>query len=134
MWPRRSHMVAPLTKITPKEKIKKTEIGQDAFRKIKQTMARDTLLTYPDFNETFKIHTDAIAFQLGVFIIHKVEPITFYSRRLTGVQKRCTVTEKEPLIIVENLKDFRTISLGQKIIIYTDNKILHVRILILTDY
>ena len=32
-------------------------------------MAHDTLLTYPDFNETFKTHTDASAFQLGAVII-----------------------------------------------------------------
>ena len=47
------------------------QVKQDAFDKIKRIMARDTLLTYPDFNETFKIHTDASAFQLGVVISQK---------------------------------------------------------------
>ena len=57
-------------------------------------MVRDTLSTYPDFNEHFKMHTDARAFQLGALIINKVKPIAFYSRKLTGAQKRYTVTEK----------------------------------------
>ena len=34
-------------------------------------MAHNTLLTYPDFNETFKIHTNASAFQLGAVISQK---------------------------------------------------------------
>ena len=40
------------------------KVEQDAFKKIKRIVARGTLLTYPDFNETFKIHTDASALQL----------------------------------------------------------------------
>ena len=50
-------MLATLTKITPnKRKFKWTKIKQDALDKIKRIVARDTLLTYPDSNETFKIH------------------------------------------------------------------------------
>ena len=69
-------------------------------------MARDTLLTYPDFNQTFKIHTDASAFQLVAVIIQKGKTIAFYSRKLTYAQQRYTVTEIEILRIVENLKSY----------------------------
>ena len=34
-------------------------------------VARDTFLTYPDFNKIFKIHTNASAFQLGAVVSHK---------------------------------------------------------------
>ena len=57
-------------------------------------MARDTLLTYPDFNGRFKIHTDAIVFQLGAVIGQKGKPITFYSRKLTHSKQWYTVTER----------------------------------------
>ena len=67
-------------------------------------MARDTLSTYPDSKETFKVHTNAIKLQLGAVIFHKVKPIAFYSRRLTDAQKRYTVTEKELISIVETLR------------------------------
>ena len=67
-------------------------------------MARDTLLIYPYFNETFKIYTDASAFQLGAVISQKVKTIAFYSRKLTYSQQQYTVTETELLIIVETLK------------------------------
>ena len=80
MWLRRSHTLAPLTRMTlNKRKFKWTKVKQDSFDKIKRTVPRNTLLTYPGFNKTFKIHTDASAFQLGAVIHQKVKPITFYS-------------------------------------------------------
>ena len=85
-------------------------------------MASDTLLTCPDFNETFKIHTDASAFQLGAVICQKGKPINFYSRKITDEKMRYTVTEREVLSIVETLKGFRTILFGHKLRICTDHK------------
>ena len=57
-------------------------------------MARDNLLTYPDFNETFKIYTNASVFQVGAFIVQKGKPIAFYGRKLTYVQQRYIVTQR----------------------------------------
>ena len=45
----------PLTHITSsKVKFKWTKIEQDDFEEIKRTVARDSLLAYPDFNKEFK--------------------------------------------------------------------------------
>ena len=85
-------------------------------------MARDTLSTYLYFNETFKIHTGASAFQLGAVISQRCKHIAFHSRKLIYEKKRYTVMRREILIIVETLKEFRMILLGQKLRIYTDNK------------
>ena len=123
MWPRRSHTLAPLTKLTSiKINFKWTQVEQDAFGEIKRIVDRDNLLTHPIFNETFKIHTDASAFQLGTVISQKGTPIAFYSRKLTGAQQRYTVTEKELIIIVDTIKEFITILIGRKLQIYTDHK------------
>ena len=93
MWPRQSHILAPLTKfMSIKINFKLTEFEQDAFDKIKRILAHNTLLTYPDLNETLKIHTDANAFQLGAVISQKGKPITFYSIKLTDAQQRYTET------------------------------------------
>ena len=65
MWPRLSHTLVPLTKITSnKIKFTWTKIEQDAFDEIKRIVARDTLLTYPYFKETFKTHTNVSMFKL----------------------------------------------------------------------
>ena len=65
MWPSGSHTLAPLTRMTSnKKKFKLKQLKQNYSDKIKLTVSRDTLLTYPYFNKTFKIHTNASAFKL----------------------------------------------------------------------
>ena len=84
----RSHTLLTLTKLTSiKKKFGLTQVKQDAFNKIKRIVDRYTLLNYPDFNETFKIHIDASAFRLGAVTRQKGKPITFYSIQLTGSQQ-----------------------------------------------
>ena len=78
--------------MSSKVKFKWNKIEEDAFNEIKRVVDRDTLLSYPDFNEVFKIHTNANDFQFGAVISHKVKPVAFYSRTLTGSQKSYTVT------------------------------------------
>ena len=49
-------------------------------------------------------------------------PLTFYSRKLNSTQKRYTTGKQELLSIVETLKEFKNILLGQKLIVHTDHK------------
>ena len=95
-----------------KQKMKRINIlrygrhAQDTLKN-KRIVDRDTLLTYPDFNETFKARTNASAFQLGAVIRQKGKHIYFYIRKLTDAQMRYTVRDKELLSTVETLKKFR---------------------------
>jgi hypothetical protein len=89
---------------------------------MKKIMARETILAYPNFEIPFKIHTDASAYQLGACILQNGKPIAFYSRKLTPAQTWYTTTEQELLSIVETLKEFRTILLGQQLIVHTDHE------------
>merc|ERR1712115_674339 len=98
------------------------EKQEEAFSKMKKIMVRETLLAFPDFNKTFEIHIDASKIQLGGIISQDNTPIAFYSRKLNPAQTRYTTTERELLSIVETLKEFRNILLGQHIIVYTDHK------------
>ena len=83
MWEIHSHTLAPLTEITPnKMKFKWTKIKQDAFEEVKRIVACDTLLTGPDFNEEFKMNTNASKFQFGAVIIQNGKLITFYSKTI----------------------------------------------------
>ena len=93
-----------------------------AFDKIKQIVGHETLLSYPDFNLPFEIHTDASHTQLGAVISQNNKPIAFYSRKLQLAQRRYTITEHELLSIIETLKEFKNILLGQQIVVYTDHK------------
>ena len=123
MWIRRSELLAPLTSMTSKEsKWNWTEVHQKNFDLIKNIIAKEVLLAYPNFNNRFDIHTDASQTQLGAVISQDNKPIAFYSRKLNPAQTRYTTTEKELLSIVETLKEFRNILLGQQIRVYTDHK------------
>ncbi len=123
MWVRRSHILAPLAALTSKTaKWKWTDTERAAFEDMKRIIAKETLLAYPDFSKPFVIHTDASHTQLGAVISQDGKPIAFYSRKLKPEQTRYTTTERELLSIVETLKEFRNILLGQQIVVHTDHK------------
>ena len=86
-------------------------------------LSHEVLLAYPDFSKPFVVHTDASDYQLGVVIIQDGKPMAFYLQKLNKAQTRYTTTEKELLVIVEKLKEFKNILLGQQIVVYTDHKI-----------
>ena len=64
---------------------------------------------------------DASKLQLGSVISQKGKPIPFYSRKLNSAQVNYTTTECEVLSIVETLKEYRNILLGQQIKVYTNH-------------
>ena len=82
-WYRRSHLLQPLTTITPdKVTLKWAGFEHRAFEDIKHIIARYTLLEYPDLNKRFDIHTGARYYQIVELIIHEVKPTTFYTCKL----------------------------------------------------
>ena len=66
MWFRRSHVLAPLARLTSKTvKWSWGEKESAAFSLAKRIIAKETILAYPDFSKPFVIHTDASHYQLG---------------------------------------------------------------------
>ncbi len=136
MWARCSEMLAPLTdlvgecgemKTTRMNKTKKKpwqwdSIHQQAFTNVKAAIAKETVLAYPDFLKPFEIYTDASSMQLGAVITQDNRPIAFFSRRLSEMQQKYSVTEIELLAIVKTLKEFKGMLWGQDIKVYTDHK------------
>lgn len=132
IWEKRSHLLAPLTDLVSttqsadkkrsKRKFEWTEECQSAFNDMKKLVARDIMLAYPDFSQPFVIYTDASDRQLGAVITQNNRPLAFYGRKLNSAQRNYTTTERELLSIVETLKEFRSILLGQEIIVFTDHK------------
>jgi len=143
IWEKRTDLLAPLTDLVAecgttkaaKKKLRKDgkptkqpkpwrwEAEHDeAFKKIKQIIARDVCLAYPQFDKPFVIFTDASTRQLGGVITQDNRPIAFFSRKLTKAQQRYTVTELELLSIVELLKEFKGMLLGYEVIVWTDHK------------
>jgi hypothetical protein len=122
MWRRHSHILAPLTQYaSPNMKFRWTSEMQEAFDHVKHLITCETLLSFPDFTKEFHLYTDASEHQLGSVIMQDDKPLAFYSHKLTKTQRNYTIGEQELLSIVETLKEFRTILLGQNITIHTDH-------------
>ncbi len=70
----------------------------------------------------FEIYTDASSTQLEAVITQDNRPIAFFSRKLSKMQQKYSVTEIELLAIVETLKEFKGMLWGQYIKVYSDHK------------
>jgi RNase H-like domain found in reverse transcriptase len=53
---------------------------QKAIEDMKRLIAKEPLLTYPNFNKTFEIHTDASKVQLRYSTSQEGRPVAFYGR------------------------------------------------------
>ena len=121
MWAKWSEMLAPLSdlvgecgemKTTKKNKAKKNPwqwdpIHQKAFDNVKAAITKEIVMAYPDFSKPFEIYTDASTLQLGTVITQDNQPMAFFSRKLSVMQTKYSVTEIEILAIVETLKEFK---------------------------
>jgi RNase H-like domain found in reverse transcriptase/Reverse transcriptase (RNA-dependent DNA polymerase) len=81
MFPKRSHLVAPLTEQSGRRNIAWTPACDAAFCAIKAMLAKDAFIRYPDHNKPFHVYTDASDLQLGSVIMPHNAPVAYFSRR-----------------------------------------------------
>jgi hypothetical protein len=122
MWPRRSHILAPLHELTGDVPFIWGPRQVQAFDTMKAMIAADAMTTYPDLNLPFDIYTDASDYQLGAAIIQNGKPIAYWSKKLTESQKNYNTTEKELLAIVMCVKEYHDILYGGRLNVFTDHK------------
>ena len=89
-----------------------------SFKKLKCMVSAETLLSYPYWTMPFTAHIYVSDKQFGAVIIQNNKPIAFLSRRLSKPQSNYTTNEKELLLIVECLRQFRGIIFGYKINVF----------------
>jgi hypothetical protein len=60
---------------------------------IKVISMAPTVVVYPDFTKPFEIYTDTSTMQFGAVVIQKNRPFAFFSRKLSKVQTRYSITK-----------------------------------------
>ena len=102
------------------------KVQREAFRKIKQELAKETLLVHYDRQLPLLLAVDASSHGLGAVISHVVDdierPIAYASRSLTKAECGYSQLDKEALAIIFGLNRFYNYVYGRKFTIYTDHK------------
>ena len=101
MWPRRSHILYPLTEApsVPKgRKILWNDELERSFKELKRTVSTDMLLIYLDRKLPFTVHTDAYDKQLCAVTSQKNRLIDFFSIILGKQHCNYTLTLKKLLM------------------------------------
>ncbi|XP_055708916.1 uncharacterized protein K02A2.6-like [Phlebotomus papatasi] len=98
-----------------------------AFKKFKEIITSDLLLTHYDPNLPIVVASDASSYAIGSVAYHQYPNGTqkaFYhaSRRLTETEQRYSQIEKEGLGIVYALKKFHRFIYGRRFTLLTDHK------------
>ena len=98
---------------------------EQAFRRLTEAIATESVLHHPQFGLPFIVDTDACDRGLGAVlsqVIDKVErPICFASRLLQPAERVWHTQEKEALAIIWALQQFRHFVLGAEFVVRTDH-------------
>jgi hypothetical protein len=91
IWEKRSHILAPLNKLSAqtsksKNKTKQKAVPfvwkqehQDAFLAAKEMIKSEVKLAFPDFTKPFHLYTDASDIQLSATLVQNGKPLGFYT-------------------------------------------------------
>jgi hypothetical protein len=84
-------------RILPRRTLQWDPIHQQTFDNIKAAIAKEVVMAYPDFSKLFEIYTKASLMQLGEMITQDIRPIAFFSRKLSVMQQKYSVTKTDLL-------------------------------------
>lgn len=128
-----STIAGPLNKLTSTKKNSPpftwSSEADAAFRELKHRLINAPILTCPNFNLPFEVHTDASNYGVGAMLSQNINgqehPIAYMSRSLTEPEKNYSVTEREALAVLTALEHWRCyLENGQTFTVYTDHAAL----------
>ncbi|XP_033733598.1 uncharacterized protein K02A2.6-like [Pecten maximus] len=98
-----------------------------AFRRVKEVVASEQVLTHFDPSKKVQLATDASPYGLGAVLSHMMEdgserPIAFASRSLSKSERNYSQIDKEALGIVWGVKKFYQYLYGRLFILLTDHQ------------
>ncbi|GFW39668.1 transposon Tf2-9 polyprotein [Trichonephila clavipes] len=102
------------------------DVTKSAFESSKKLITNATALSFPAADALLSLMTDASDFAVGSVLQQHiettVEPLGFFSRKLSATEKKYSTFDRELLSIYLSVKHFRHMLEGREVIIYTDHK------------
>ena len=102
-----------------------TEVCEQIFRQLMEALVSDPILSFPDFERKFILHTDACETSIGYILAQVKEDretaIAFGGRALNSHEARFPTFKKKALAVVSGIKHFHHYLYGRSFTVYTDN-------------
>ena len=96
-----SYIVDPLYDLTKKNiKYHWTDKTNEAFKKLKEKLTSQPVLTLPDLSKPFEVQCDACGDCLGAVLLQEEHAIAYESRRLNTDEKTLGIYKKELLAVL----------------------------------
>ena len=112
------HLLELLLPITKKLKNKTIIwITQDSehLKEIYNKSKQAVLLSYPNDNDPYELFTDASDYAISGILKQGKRTVGLYSKKLTIIQTKWTIIEKECFAIIEALQHFKPLIFGKRI-------------------
>jgi len=127
--PNFAERAVPLTDLTKKGQPNVVQWGpaqEQAFRQLREVLAKAPILRLPDLSKPFIVQSDASDTGVGAALLQEhpdgVFPVLYASKKLLPRERRYSVIERECLAIVFAIKKFEKYLYGRKFTIQTDHQ------------
>jgi hypothetical protein len=122
-------LARPLTTLTKHDQpFQWGEDEQRSFDALKEKLLTPPILSHPNYQLPFEIHTDASGYGIGAILVQQHKEgervISYVSRLLSSAELNYSVSEKECLALVWATEKFKTYIWGAKLRIVTDHHAL----------
>ncbi|CDH61439.1 hypothetical protein RO3G_15169 [Lichtheimia corymbifera JMRC:FSU:9682] len=128
--PHMAEISAPLNRLRNAGLLKDlwTEEQTKSLNALKQALAKNVLLHFPDFDQPFYVATDASNYGIGAVLFQKIKGkncyVSFMARALNPSERKYSTTKRELLGIVYALQKFHPFIWLRPFTLYTDHKAL----------
>lgn len=131
--PQFSTIAGPLNRLTSQKKdsppFSWTTEADNAFHKLKEFLISAPVLSCPDYELPFEVHTDASNYGIGGMLTQtiagKEHPVAYMSKSLSQSEKNYSITERETLAVLTAIEHWRCyLDNGKAFTVYTDHSAL----------
>ena len=124
--PQFANIVLPLRNIRKSKNFSWNKEHSEAFMKLKDALASAVRLSFPSKHGTLTITADASSVAIGACLNQtidgEIQPLSFWSRKLSDAEQRLSTFDRELLAIFAAVRKWRDIIDGFNATVFTDHK------------